>query len=57
MKTKICGAVALLSFIWTLGIIGSCDLGCETDFTAAILKAAAGLAVFAISLKIGGFTE
>lgn len=59
MKTKkrICGTLACLSFMWLLGVAGNSDLGLEPDFVALVIKALAGLVVFAASLKIGGFIK
>lgn len=59
MKTKkrICGTVALLSFMYLLGVAGNSDLGLEPSFPALCIKLLIGLAVFALSLKIGGFIE
>ena len=59
MKTKqhICGTLAFLSFMWTLGAAGNCDLGLEPDLSIIALKLLIGLVVFAASIKIGGFTK
>ena len=56
-KRKACVALALLSFMWLLGVAGNSDLGLEPDFVALIIKVLAGLVVFAASLKIGGFIK
>ena len=57
MKTKICGTLASLSFMWLIGVAGNSDLGLEPDFEALVIKVLAGLVVFAASLKIGGFID
>lgn len=57
MKSKICGIIALISFLALLGVAGNSDLGYETNFGALCIKAGICLAVFAASLKIGGFFE
>ena len=57
MRAKICGTLAFLSFMWLIGVAGNSDLGFEPDFGALCIKVLAGLAVFALSLKIGGFME
>ena len=57
MRTKICGTLALLSFVWLIGVAGNSDLGFEPDFGRLCIKVFAGLVVFAASLKIGGFIE
>lgn len=59
MKTKqrICGTLAFLSFMWTLGVAGSHDLGLEPDLGIIALKLLIGLVVFAASIRIGGFTK
>ena len=59
MKTKqhICGTLASLSFMWTLGVAGNSDLGLEPDLGIIALKLLIGLVVFAASIKIGGFTK
>ena len=59
MKTKrrICGALALLSFMWLIGVAGNSDIGLEPDLGKMALKLLIGLTVFAVSIKIGGFTK
>lgn len=57
MRTKICGTLACLSFLWLVGVAGNSDLGFEPDFGALVIKVLAGLVVFTASLKIGGFIE
>ena len=59
MKTKrrICGTLAFLSFMWMLGVAGNSDLGLEPDFGRLCIKVLAGLIVFVVSIKIGGFTK
>lgn len=57
IKQRICGTLALLSFLWLVGVAGNSDLGLEPDFGALCIKAFAGLAVFAASLWIGGFID
>lgn len=57
MRTKICGTLAFLSFMWLIGVAGNSDLGLEPDFGRLVIKALAGLVVFAASLKIGGFIK
>ena len=56
MKTKqhICGTLAFLSFMWTLGVAGNSDLGLEPDLGIIALKLLIGLVVFVASIKIGG---
>lgn len=56
-KQHICGTLAFLSFMWIIGVAGNSDLGLEPDLGALCIKALAGLAVFAASLKIGGFIK
>lgn len=56
-KTRICGTLACLSFMWLIGVAGNSDLGLEPDFDRLCIKVLAGLVVFAASLKIGGFIE
>ena len=57
MKTKICGTLAFLSFMWLIGVAGNSDLGLEPDFGRLCIKVLAGLVVFTASLKIGGFID
>ena len=59
MKTKrrICGALAFLSFMWMLGVAGNIDIGFEPGLGKLALKLLIGLAVFAASIEIGGFTK
>ena len=59
MKTKerICGIMALLSFMWLIGVAGNSDLGLEADLGALIIKLLAGLAVCVCSIEIGGFNK
>lgn len=57
MRTKICGTTTFLSFIWLIGVAGNNDLGLEPDFSKMALKCLAGLIVFIISMKVGGFDE
>ena len=56
-RRKVCGTLAFLSFMWLIGVAGNSDLGLEPDFVALLIKVLAGLAVFAASLKIGGFIK
>lgn len=55
MKTKrlICGITAFLSFMYLLGVAGSCDLGAEPD----PIKVLCGLLVLIASVQLGGFTK
>lgn len=57
MKSKICGTIACISFFVMLGVAGNSDLGYEANFGALCIKVSICLAVFAASLKIGGFFE
>lgn len=57
MRTKICGTTAFLSFMYLLGVAGNSDLGLEPDLGVLALKLLIGLAVFAASIEIGGFTK
>lgn len=42
MKTKrlICGITAFLSFMYLLGVAGSCDLGAEPELHQSIVRSA-----------------
>ena len=55
MKTKqrICSALAFLSFTWVLGVIGNSDLG----YGLNVISLAIGVAVFGISIWLGGFMK
>ena len=55
MKTKqrICSALAFLSFMWVLGVIGNSDLG----YGLNVISLAIGVAVFGISIWLGGFMK
>lgn len=57
MRTKICGTLAFLSFMWLIGVAGNSDLGLELDLGALVIKLLAGLAVFVCSIEIGGFNR
>ena len=57
IKKRICGTTAFLSFIWLIGVAENSDLGLEPDFSKMVLKCLAGLIVFIISMKVGGFDE
>ena len=57
LKRRICGTTAFLSFMWLLGVAGNSDLGLGPDLGAMALKLLIGLAVFAASIEIGGFTK
>ena len=57
IKKRICGTTAFLSFMWLIGVAGNNDLGLEPDFGKMVLKFLAGLVVFIISMKVGGFDE
>ena len=56
-KKHICGTLACLSFVWLLGVAGNNDLGLEPDLGKLALKLLIGLAVFAASIVVGGFTK
>lgn len=57
IKRRICGTTAFLSFMYLLGVAGNSDLGLEPDLGVLALKLLIGLAVFAASIEIGGFTK
>ena len=57
IKRRVCGTLACLSFLWLLGVAGNSDLGLEPDLGKLALKLLIGLAVFAASIVIGGFTK
>lgn len=57
IKRKVCGTLAFLSFMWLIGVAGNNDLGLEPDLGKMALKLLIGLAVFAASIEIGGFTK
>lgn len=57
IKRLICGTLAFLSFMWLIGVAGSCDLGAEPDLGALIIKALCGLLVLIASVKLGGLTK
>ena len=56
-KRKVCGALACLSFMWLIGVAGNSDIGLEPDLGRLAIKSLIGLAVFAASIEIGGFTK
>ena len=57
LKQRICGIAAFLSFMYLLGVAGSCDLGAEPELHVLIVKALCGLLVLIASIKLGGFTK
>lgn len=57
IKRLICGITAFLSFMYLLGVAGSCDLGAEPDPSILIIKALCGLLVLIASVKLGGLTK
>lgn len=57
IKRKVCGITAFLSFMYLLGVAGSCDLGAEPDLGVLIIKALCGLLVLIASVQLGGFTK
>lgn len=57
IKRRVRGTLALLSFMWLLGVVGSSDLGLEPDLGKMALKLLIGLVVFAASIEIGGYTK
>lgn len=57
IRRRVCGTLAFLSFVWLLGVAGNNDLGLEPDLGKLALKLLIGLAVFAASIIVGGFTE
>ena len=56
-KRKVCGTLACLSFMWLIGVAGNSDIGLEPSLGKLALKLLIGLAVFAASIEIGGFTK
>lgn len=57
LKQIICGITAFLSFMYLLGVAGSCDLGAEPEIHVLIIKALCGLLVLIASVKLGGLTK
>ena len=57
LKRHICGITAFLSFMYLLGVAGSCDLGAEPEIHVLIIKALCGLLVLIASVKLGGLTK
>ena len=57
IRRRVCGTLACLSFMWLLGVAGNNDLGLEPDLGKLALKLLIGLAVFAASIVVGGFTK
>ena len=59
MKTKrrICGTLALLSFMWLLGVAGNSDLGLEPSTAVLFVKLSVGVAVFGLSAWFGGLMK
>ena len=57
IKRLICGTLAFLSFMYLLGVAGSCDLGAEPEIHVLIIKALCGLLVLIASVKLGGLTK
>ena len=53
IRQRICSALAFLSFMWVLGVIGNSDLG----YGLNVVSLAIGVAVFGISIWVGGFTK
>lgn len=53
IRQHICSALAFLSFLWVLGVIGNSDLG----YGLNVVSLAIGVAVCGISIWIGGFMK
>ena len=53
IRQRICSALAFLSFLWVLGVIGNSDLG----YGLNVISLATGVAVSGISIWLGGFTK
>ena len=53
IRQRICSALAFLSFMWVLGVIGNSDLG----YGLNMISLATGVAVFGISIWLGGFMK
>lgn len=53
IRQRICGALAFLSFLWMLGVIGSSDLGGELNVCSLIIS----VVVFGVSVFLGGLTK
>ena len=53
IRRRICSALAFLSFMWVLGVIGNSDLG----YGLNVVSLSIGVAVFGISIWLGGFTK
>ena len=53
IRQHICSALAFLSFLWVLGVIGNSDLG----YGLNVISLAIGVAVFGISIWLGGFMK
>ena len=59
MKTKqrICGTLAILSFMWLLGVAGNSDLSLEPSTAVLFVKLSVGVAVFGLSAWLGGLMK
>ena len=53
IRQHICSALAFLSFMWVLGVIGNSDLG----YGLNVVSLAIGVAVCGISIWVGGFMK
>jgi hypothetical protein len=56
MKKKICAAIAILSFLWLMGVAGSADLG-RLEPGEIVAQGLCACASLFLSIKIGGFNE
>lgn len=56
-KRKVCGTLALLSFMWLLGVAGNSDLGLESSTAVLFVKLSVGVAVFGLSAWFGGLMK
>ena len=57
IKRRICRTLALLSFMWLLGVAGNSDLSLESSTAVLFVKLSVGVAVFGLSAWLGGLMK